>query len=82
MPSIPRFVRRERAHGLTVLATPLPLDHDLKITVPKAPWSAVAAATAFWLGFQGGSFAAALHGALRIFLISGSPSADGNEGLP
>ena len=54
----------------------------LKMVVPKAPWSAVAPATAFWLGFQGGSSAAALQGASRVFMGSGCPSADGHERLP
>jgi hypothetical protein len=34
------------------------------------------------LEFQGGSFAAALQGASRIFMVSGCPSADGRERLP
>jgi hypothetical protein len=33
------------------------------------------------LEFHGGSFAAALHGALEIFIVPGRPSADGGERL-
>ena len=36
-----------------------------EVLAPKAPWSAVALATAFCFGFHGGSFAAALQGASR-----------------
>jgi hypothetical protein len=45
----------------------------MKVVVPKAPWSAVALATAFSLGIQGGSFAAAVQGASRIFMQCGEP---------
>jgi len=41
-----------------------------KMVLPEAPWSAVAAATAFSFEFHGGSFAAALQGAARIFMVS------------
>jgi len=40
----------------------------MKMIVPKAPWSAVASATAFSLGFQGGS---------RVFIHSGEPKDHG-----
>jgi hypothetical protein len=49
----------------------------MKMIVPKAPWSAVASATAFSLGFQGGSFAAAVQGGLRVFIHSGEPKDHG-----
>jgi len=44
--------------------------------VPKAPWSAVALATAVALGFHGGSLAAAVQGASRIssFLAARHPT--------
>jgi hypothetical protein len=41
--------------------------------VPKAPWSAVALATALSFGIQGASFAAALQGVSRTFMQSGEP---------
>jgi hypothetical protein len=47
------------------------------MTVPKAPWSAVAPATAFSLGIQGGSSTAALQGAARIFMQRGEPKDHG-----
>jgi hypothetical protein len=43
------------------------------MVVPKAPWSAVASATAFSLAIQGGSFAAAVQSASRIFMQGGEP---------
>jgi hypothetical protein len=49
----------------------------MKMHVPKAPWSAVAPATAFPLGVQGGSFAAAVQGASRIFVQRGEPKDHG-----
>jgi len=48
----------------------------MKMHVPKAPWSAVAPATALSLGIQG-SFAAALQGASRIFVQGGEPKHHG-----
>jgi hypothetical protein len=45
----------------------------MKMHVPKAPWSAVASATASSLAIQGGSFAAALQGASRIFMHRSEP---------
>jgi len=47
------------------------------MVVPKAPWSAVASATAFSFEIEGGSLAAALHGASRIFIHSGEPKDHG-----
>jgi hypothetical protein len=49
----------------------------MKMHVPKAPWSAVAPATAFPLGIQGGSEAAAVQGASRIFMQRGEPKDHG-----
>jgi hypothetical protein len=49
----------------------------MKMHVPKAPWSAVAPATALSLGIQGGSLAAAVQGASRIFMQRGEPRAHG-----
>jgi len=58
------------------------LTTDLKIILPpKSSGSAAAPATAFWRGYQGGSFAAALQGAPRIFMVSACPSAGGHERL-
>ena len=47
----------------------------LKVVVPKAPWSAVASATAFSPEFLVGSFAVALQGASRIFIHCAAPQA-------
>ena len=41
--------------------------------VPKAPWSAAAKLPPWNSGKKGGSFAAALQGASRIFMVSGCP---------
>jgi hypothetical protein len=43
----------------------------MKMRISKASWSAVAPATAFTLGINGGSFAAAVQGASRIFMQRG-----------
>src|SRR5208282_6939242 len=50
-----------------------------QLKVPKAPWSAVAADTAFPLGIQGGSFAAAVQGASRIFMQRGEVPQGGSS---
>ena len=51
---------------------------SMKMHVPKAPWSAVTPATAFPLGIQGGSEAAAVQGASRIFMQRGEPKDHGH----
>ena len=72
---------RQRCGGATPAASPPAV---MKITVPKAPWSAVAAATAFFLPIcrmnrrrKAVAAATALQGASRIFIVSGAPKAHG-----
>src|ERR1035437_4897911 len=72
---------RQRCGGATPAASPPAV---MKITVPKAPWSAVAAATAFPLLIcrmnrtrKARGAATALQGAARIFIVGGEPKDHG-----
>jgi predicted transcriptional regulator len=70
-------ISRSRCHSerseesLQLLRLELRRFFATKLIVPKAPWSAVAPATALSFGIHGGNSAAALQGASHIFMQRG-----------
>ena len=63
---IPRFARNDSAFQSS-RSCPSADGHPESMKMREAPWSAVAPATAFSRASNGGSFAAALQGASRVF---------------